>query len=306
MKKVSVILGPTSSGKTSLALQLCKKYGGEIISADSRQVYKFMDVGTGKVPVRSRYEIKKQDDHWELDGIKVWGYDLVTPDEHFSAYDFATFALEKISLLLTAGKKVWLVGGTGFYIDMVTGRIETDGVPPDLELRHELEQLPLRELQEKLRDLDEAGYTEIDKKNPARLVRAIEKILTSKEPSPPLPYLKETQFIMAGLTADRKILYGRADSWLEEVWHNGLLEEVRSLLGSEYKHSPKLQGLVYKSAVAYIKKEMKEGDAIQRAKYDLHAYIRRQQTYFKKIPGVKWADVAQDNKLEKVYNILNG
>jgi len=306
MEKVPIILGPTSSGKTTLALSLCQKYGGEIISADSRQVYKFMDVGTGKLPNNSKAKVVKKENYWHVDGVKIWGYDLVTPNDYFSAFDYAQFALKKISTILSAGKKVFLVGGTGFYIDMVIGRIRSDGAPPDLELRRELEQLPLRELQDKLEKLDSDSFAVIDKQNPARLVRTIEKKLTKDKPHSALPYLKNVEFVTVGLTADRNTLYSRADNWLEAIWTGGLLEEVSSLLNSEYKDSPKLRGLIYKTAVAYLRKELAEEEAKQKAKFDLHAYIRRQQTYFKKMPGITWLNVAQDNKLETVYNILNG
>jgi len=306
MRKVFVILGPTSTGKTSTAINLCKKYDGEVVSADSRQVYKFMDVGTGKKLVDDEAEITKSEKHWVMDGIKIWGYDLVTPNDYFSSYDFAQFALKKLEEILTAGKTAFLVGGTGFYIDMVTGRIKPANIPPDFDLRHELEHVPLEELQEKLQKLDKTAHKKIDKNNPARLIRAIEKILTKNKPSKPLNYLENTEYILIELTADRETLYEKADNWLEKIWEHGLLEEVESLLNSEYKDSPKLQGLVYDKAISYVKGELPEDEAKQKIKYDLHSYIRRQQTYFKKIPGINTINTTQDNKLQKVYNIIDG
>jgi len=306
MKKAIVILGPTSSGKTSLAIDLCKKYGGEIVSADSRQIYKYMDVGTGKKPVGSDVEITKSEKHWIMDGVKIWGYDLVTPNDYFSSYDFAQFALKKLEEIISAGKTAFLVGGTGFYIDMVIGRVKPANIPPDFDLRHELEQVTLEELQKKLQKLDQAAYKKIDKNNPARLIRAVEKILTKKKPSKPLNYLKNTKYILIELTADRETLYEKADAWLEKIWNHGLLEEVEFLLNSEYKDSPKLQGLVYDKTISYIKGDLPEDEAKQKIKYDLHSYIRRQQTYFKKIPGINTLNITQDNKLQKVYNIIDG
>jgi tRNA dimethylallyltransferase len=189
---------------------------------------------------------------------------------------------------------------------MVTGRIKPSGAPPDFELRAELEQLSIKELQEKLKGINKEEFSAIDQNNPARLVRAIEKNLSSKKQEAPLKYLKKTQFEFVGLTADRKILYKRADDWLEEVWGGGLLPETQNLLKSAFKDSPKLKGIVYKTAAAFIKGELPEKEAKQQTKYDLHAYIRRQQTYFKKMPDIKWVSIEQDNKLQKVYNIVDG
>ncbi len=306
MRKVFVILGPTSSGKTSTAINLCKKYDGEVVSADSRQVYKYMDVGTGKKPAGSDVGITKLENHWEMDGIKIWGYDLVTPNEYFSSYDFAQFALKKLEEILSAGKTAFLVGGTGFYIDMVTGRIKPANIPPDFDLRHELEQAPLEGLQEKLKKLDDMAYEKIDKENPARLVRAIEKLLTKNKPSEKLNYIKDVEYIFIGLTADRETLYSKTDAWLETIWQGGLIKETKFLLNSEYKNSPKLKGLVYNNTINHIKGDLPEDEAKQKIKYDLHSYIRRQQTYFKKIPGIITINTSQDNNLQKVYNIIDG
>src|SRR4030042_4789177 len=139
--KVYIILGPTSSGKTSLAVNLCKKFNGEIISADSRQVYKNMDIGTGKLPINSNATVVKGDEKWTIDGVNIWGYDLTTPDKFFSGYDFALFALNKAAELLKAEKTVFLVGGTGFYIDLFTGNVKPSTIKPNFEMRKELENL---------------------------------------------------------------------------------------------------------------------------------------------------------------------
>lgn len=302
---IPVILGPTSSGKTSLALHLCQKYNGEIISADSRQIYKEMDIGTGKKPVRGEYEIKKGDGFWEINGINIWGYDLVLPDQYFSAYDFAQFAHTKMREILSSGKKPFLVGGTGFYIDMVTGRVKPSQVKPDPELREELEELSLEDLQQKLKNLSSKEFQKIDENNPTRIIRAIEKLTATEKRDEPLNYLPEIEFFHLELTAKREILYQRADSWLEEIWQAGLLAETKKLR-QKYPNSKKLQGLVYRSATSYLEDELSKEEAKQRAKYDLHAYIRRQQTYFKKMPVKKQLDITQDNLKQIVYNIVDG
>ncbi len=306
MKKVFVILGPTSSGKTSLALKLAKKMNGEIISADSRQIYKTMDIGTGKLPINANVKIVRDVDKWIIDGINVWGYDLVTPDAFFSAYDFAKFALPKISRGNPENKTMFVVGGTGFYIDILTGRVKPSNVMPDLELRATLETLSTEELQKKLESLNPQEYTKIDQKNPVRLLRALEKNLNKSVNTVELPYLNDVEFVFIGLTASREILYARADLWVENIWQTGLISETESLLQLGYKDSPKMSGLVYKSAVAFINKELSEQQAKERIKFDIHAYIRRQQTYFKKMPNVNWFDISTDDFSDLIYNFING
>ncbi len=307
MNKVHIILGSTSSGKTSLALQLCKEFGGEIVSVDSRQIYKGMNVGTGKVPVtkNSNFKIQKNDDFWTINDVKIWGYDLINPDEYFSAYDFAKWALEKTENLLKEGKKVFLVGGTGFFIDFLTGRSKPAQVLPDFNLRNSLENLSLEELQKTLMSLNLEVFERVDKQNPARLIRAIE-IEKGKHHSPtPLPYLKNVTFDFIGLTASREILYQRADNWLDEIWHaspENLITETKSLILAGYADARPLNGIIYKSAKAFINTELREQDAKQQAKFSLHAYIRRQQTYFKKNKEINWFDITDPSFVQNVIN----
>lgn len=305
LKHVFVILGPTSSGKTSLALDLCQKLPGEIISADSRQIYTEMDIGTGKLPIENNLDIEKHKNYWKVSGKIIHGYDLVNPDEYFSAYDFAKFALKNVREILNQGKTALLVGGTGFYVDVVTGRVKPSKIKPDFNLRSELKNYSLLNLQEKLIKTSPQEFKKIDQNNPRRIIRSIEKLLSKESRIEELPYLKETKFNYIGLTTKREILYQRADLWLENIWKAGLIEETKNLMSKYHKNS-KLNGLVYKSTVSFIKKEINEKEAKQKIKYDLHAYIRRQQTYFKKIPGVKWLDVDQDNLKQIVYNIVSG
>jgi tRNA dimethylallyltransferase len=314
MANLHIILGPTSTGKTSLALELAKKYNGVIVSADSRQIYKYMDIGTGKVPTSSGNgsKIVKADKKWVIDEIDVWGYDLANPNQYFSAYDYAKFAIVKINELTESAdfKNVFLVGGTGFYIDIVTGKIKVDAVEPDFELRGELEAMTTEELCEKLTSLNQYAPTKIDTKNKVRLIRAIEKELAktnqklAKKVPEKLTQLKTSPLSYVGLTAPREVLYKNADEWLEKIWDNGLIDEVNWLLENGYEKSEKLNGLIYKSAIAHIKNEQNKDETEQKAKFDLHAYIRRQQTYFKKNKNVKWFDITVPNTTKQIENLL--
>ncbi len=340
-----VILGPTSTGKTTLALNLCKKYNGVIVSADSRQVYKYMDIGTGKIPGKKRdsknkitdnYKtIVKDDKKWTVDDIDIWGYDLVEPNQYFSAYDYATFAIPKINELLESAKykNIFIVGGTGFYIDLLTGSKKVAQITPNFELRSKLEAKSTTELGDLLMSLNLDKAFSVDSNNRTRLIRAIEielaqttksvnsyntenflspgSTITKTAKRKNMPKLSTTPLSYIGMTANRETLYSRVDEWLEQVWQNGLLAETEWLLENGYEHSQKLTGLVYKSAVSYLaqirqtqvnKQELQksENEIKQRAKFDLHAYIRRQQTYFKHQQKIKWFDVTDnlENNLE--------
>lgn len=304
-KKVFVIAGPTSSGKTSLALDLCKKLNGEIISADSRQIYKYMDIGTGKVPLNSPLTIEKHSDFWSLDGVNVWGYDLAEPGTYFSVYDFSLYALKKAGELLKMNKTVFITGGTGFYIDVVTGAKTVSGVKPNQKLRDNLEKLTTEELARRLTSLNIAAYEKIDKNNRSRLIRALEIAVSKDFSSSPLPYLKNVAYVYIGLKTDRQSLYKRADLWLEQIWHNGLLaEEVTSLIDKSYENTPQLNGLIYKTAKSFLKSEISENEAIKRCKYDLHAYIRRQETWFKANKNIKWFDISEPDYTDAVSEYI--
>ncbi|OGC68928.1 hypothetical protein A2415_03965 [candidate division WWE3 bacterium RIFOXYC1_FULL_39_7] len=304
-KQILVLAGPTSSGKSSLALDLCKTIGAEIMSADSRQIYKGMDIGTGKIPFDNAVEVTKSDNCWLVDGVNIWGYDLVNPDQYFSAYDYADFALKRMGKLIEQEKTTFLVGGTGFYIDMVTGRSKPSNIIPDLELRAELEKESLGNLQKKLMSLNISMYNSIDQNNSVRIIRAIEKELNKENTSPPLPYLENYTFKYVGLSAPNDFLFDRVDKWLEKSWDNCLIDEVKALIDRGFGPSPKLQGLVYKSVVTYLNNALSESEAKQKACFDLHAYIRRQLTWFRKNEEIEWFDVSVHDKKTLAQIILD-
>jgi len=293
---MNVILGPTSTGKTSLAIKLCQKYDGEIVSADSRQIYKEMDIGTGKLPIQMDSEkIKKGNFFWDIDNIRIWGYDIINPDEYFSAYNYAEFAIKKINDIEKRGKKAFLVGGSGFYIDAVTGRRVLSGVKPDKEKREALEKTPTKNLLDKLFRMNSKRYAEIDKSNRRRIVRALEIELSQEQKNINLILINKSVKYF-GLTADRKILYHKADKWIDAIWNDGLLVETENLI-KRYPSSDKLNGIVYKSVVAFLKGQNEKQDAKQKAKYDLHKYIRRQLTYLKVNKDIQWFDISKDDHL---------
>jgi tRNA dimethylallyltransferase len=305
MKKVPIILGPTSSGKTTLALNMCKQIGeSSIISADSRQVFKHMDIGTGKQPINSKFSIEKKNYHWKFDETNIWGYDLTTPKKYFSGVDFADFALVKARELHKKEKTTFVVGGTGFYIDIFTGKTKPSKVILDQKYRKKLENATLNDLKKKLMSLNEVTYKKTDLHNKIRIIRAIERESLQKKRTTPLPYLKDVKFVYFGLNGPREFLYERVDNWLETIWKNGLLEEIETFKSLGFDSSEKLKGLVYRSAISYLQNELSEKDAMQEAKYDLHAYIRRQLTWFRRYKDITWFDITKDTPSEIHKKVL--
>ena len=186
MDKLLIICGPTATGKTDLAIRLAKKFGGEVISADSRQVYKGMNIGTGKDISNFKFQIdfkfqisnfKFKVGYYQVDGIKIWLYDIVKPDYQFNVADYKECADLVTFDILNRGKLPILVGGTGLYIKAVVSGIETLGVPSDWKLRERLLHCSIASLLEQLKKLDPDRWEEMnesDRNNPRRLVRAIE------------------------------------------------------------------------------------------------------------------------------------
>lgn len=309
MQKAIVILGPTSTGKTSLAIKIAKEINGAIISVDSRQVYKYMDIGTGKVPVNTDFQITKGKDKWLIDGVEIFLYDLIYPNEDFNVSTFVKIAKEKINQVLKDKKIPIIVGGTGFYIDILLSEQKVFPVAPDIMLREQLESLSLSQLQQTLLDLDKDKYESIDIQNPVRLIRAIEIVKSGK--SDESIGLVDFQFLKIGLTTDRDELFARADKWVDEVLQHGLIQEVKDLLSRGYEKTQPMQGMIYKTVNAYINGEiiLKE-DLEVKIKFELHNYIRRQQTYFKKDKSINWFDI-KDNTfdqsvLKQVKSFYNG
>jgi tRNA dimethylallyltransferase len=294
MHKLLTIVGPTATGKTGLGTRLAKKYNGEIVSADSRQVYIGMDIGTGKD---------------QPDDVKVWLYDVIEPNQRFSAVEYAKLAWEVIEDIWQRGKLPILVGGTGFYIKAVLEGIGTSGVVADWGLRKELKSLRTEELKSKLIKLDVARWdkmNESDRMNPRRLVRAIEigesqnhKITGSQD------HKKVFQVLQIGLKATKEVLYGRIDERVEKRVENGILDEVEVLLEKGYKWSdPGMNALGYKEWKDFFNKKASQEECIQKWKYDEHKYARRQLTWFKKVSDIRWFDVDKSEYASDVEDMV--
>lgn len=320
--KILTICGPTGTGKTALAVKLAKKFNGEIVSADSRQVYKGMDTGTGKdLPVNSKLKTQNPKlnfksknltiGYYEIDGIRVWLYDVVGPDYQFNVADYVKCANLVIKDIWRRGKLPVLVGGTGLYIKAVVEGIETLGVRPDWKLRKHLSNLPIEQLRKKLEELDPkrlGRMNESDRNNPRRLIRAIEiaqnlkwQISNVKTKS----QMSGLDTLFIGLKAPYKILYKRIDKRVDKRVNKGIEEEIKRLVKNGYNFENSVLGTTigYKEWLPYLAAKASKEEVIQKWKYNEHGYARRQMTWFKKQKNIIWFDISQKKykiEIEKI------
>ncbi len=245
-EKLLVIVGPTAIGKSKLALFLAKRFQGELISADSRQVYRGMDIGTGKdlqEKVKSRKSKVKWKDkpinYYEIEGIKLWGYDLVKPDAEFNAAFFEEFAWAVIRFVWKQNKLPIIVGGTGLYIKAITEPLITVHIPPNKLLRSRLKDISVTELQERLKYINIKHFNKMnnsDKNNKRRLIRAIELGLSKSQIKEDLKLkqkkllLKKISILKIGLTAPKPFIYKRIDRRVDKRIKQKAEQEVKRLL----------------------------------------------------------------------------
>jgi tRNA dimethylallyltransferase len=284
---VVIILGATATGKTALSLELAQRWHGEIISADSRQIYRQMDIGTAKATLAQRQQVP----HHLLD--------IVNPDENLTAAEYQTLAYQTIDTLHAQGKLPFLVGGTGQYITVVEEGWSIPHVAPDWALRAELEAFAADKgkaaLYERLVAVDPQAATAIHPNNVRRVIRALEVYLVSGTPisvlqqKKPPPY----QFLRLGLAMPREKLYPRADTRVEAMLTDGFVDEVRALLARGYaRNLPAMTGVGYAELAAHLSGECTYAEAVQRTKFNTHDFIRRQEVWFRGHDhGILWHNV---------------
>jgi tRNA dimethylallyltransferase len=296
------IYGPTVTGKTNLAIKLAKKLGGEIISADSRQVYQSLDIGTGKVSFDSK--VDKHEDYWIVDNIKIHGFDLVKPTQPFSVADFLNAANSAMMQITESKKLPIVVVGTCFYIKAMVDGIDSIGIPQNEKLRSELEKLSTEALYQKLLDVDPNRAEEMnqsDKNNPRRLIRAIE-IAESKQKQTG-NRIPATSYHLIGLTAPNDYLYERADDWLKERLNRGMVGEVKKLIDSGVSTMwLENLGLEYRWLTRHLAGKVPLDVATERLRGEIHSLIRRQKNWFSQFKEISLFDISEKNwqgKLEK-------
>ncbi len=300
MNRIIVIVGPTASGKTNLSIELAKRMNGEIISADSMQIYKYMDIGTAK-PTEE-----------EMQGIKHYLVDEVLPSEDFNVVRFKELAEKYIENILEKGKQPIVVGGTGLYISSLINNINFSESESDWELREtlkkEAEELGPEHLHKKLQEVDPESALNIHPNNIKRVIRALEVYYQTQKP---ISYHNEIsrliapkyEFILVGLTTDRQALYERINRRVDIMVENGLVDEVKKLVDLGYADSIiSMQGIGYKEILEFLTNNSTLEQAIENIKQGTRRYAKRQITWFKRINGIKWFNI--DNTGNNI-NVIN-
>lgn len=310
MQKLLVITGPTGTGKTDRALILAKKYNGELVNADSRQVYIGMDIGTGKEVKSQRSKgknvIQKSKGKWVVDDIPIYLYDIIKPDKKFSLADYQQLALKKIKEIHSRGKLPILVGGTGLYVQAVTEGLKIPKVPPNQELRKSLESKEIDLLLSELEKIDGVTYEKIDKNNKRRVVRALEVYHQTGQPFSQLRKKYQVNFdiLKIGLTTERNYLYEKVDRRIESWFHNGFVKEVKGLINKYSPELPSMSSIGYRQTVMFIQGKLNLNSAKLRMKFSTHGYIRRQLTWFKRDKSIYWFDINISNLQNEVNTLV--
>ena len=293
--KVIVICGPTASGKTALSIELAKKINGEIVSSDSMQIYKDMNIGTAKPTIE------------EMQGIKHYLIDFIAPDKRYSVAEYKKDAENAIEEILKKGKNPILVGGTGLYIDTLIYGIEYPTIEFDEKYRQELEEREKKEglinLYEEAKKIDEESVKKISINDKKRILRILEiyhatgknkteQELISRQKGPKYDYK------VFAINMDRETLYNRINKRVDIMLENGLVEEVKKLL-EKYKEFPtSMQGLGYKEVKEFLENKISKEEMIDKIKQESRRYAKRQITWFKKNKQTIWInglDKIEDN-----------
>lgn len=298
--KILVLTGPTAVGKTALSIELAKKLNGEIVSTDSMQIYKYMDIGSAKIT----YD--------EMDGIKHHMIDIITPDKPFSVVDFKNMAEPIIYNLLVNNKLPILTGGTGLYINSLTCNMNFTDAASDEEYRKSLEELAISKgdsyIHEMLKCIDPISYNSIHPNNRKRVIRALEVFKITNKPFSSFNsskdfYKSKYDVHYYVLDMNREKLYDRINKRVDIMFENGLLEECIKLKENGYNSSMQsMQGIGYKELLLYLDNLITLNEAIEMIKQGSRNYAKRQLTWFRKDPRAKFLnkDLLSDNEIIKI------
>lgn len=301
--KIIVIVGPTASGKTALSIELAKRINAEIISCDSMQIYKDMDIGSAKPTIE------------EMQGIKHYMIDIALPTERFSVAEYKKQAETAIETILAKGKTPIIVGGTGLYANSLIYGIEYSQIEYDENYRNEL--MKIAETQEGLkklylmaRQIDEKAIEKISENDKKRIIRILEiyhatgKTKTEQEIESKINEVKYDYRIF-GINIEREILYERINKRVDIMIENGLIHEVENLLKKYDKYPTAMQAIGYKEIVQYLENKITKQEAIDKIKQESRRYAKRQITWFKRIENLKWLD-GLNNVQNNINIILEG
>ena len=297
--KVIVICGPTASGKTALSIELAKKVNGEIISCDSMQIYKDMNIGTAKPTIE------------EMQGIKHYLLDFVSPNERYSVADFKKDAKNAIKEILSKGKVPIIVGGTGLYLDSLIYEIEYQNIEFDenyrKKLEQEVEEKGLEELYDKAKKIDPVAIEKISKNDKKRILRILEiyhatgKNKTEQEIESRKNEV-EYDYKVYAISWDREELYARINKRVDLMIEQGLIDEVKNILQKYEQFPTAMQGLGYKEVVDYLKGNCTKQEMIEKIKMETRRYAKRQLTWFRKNKRTIW--IQGNNSIQNNINII--
>jgi tRNA dimethylallyltransferase len=300
--KIIVVCGPTAVGKSALAVRLARRFGGEVISADSRQVYRGLNIGTGKITKR------------EMRGVPHHMLDVANPKHRYVAAEFQKAAREKICEIFSRGRIPVVCGGSGFYISALVDGVNFPNVPPNKKLRAKLEKKPAEELFKMLKKLDPRRASEIDPKNKRRLARAIEIATTlGKVPlldirCPNCWTSDVQQSLWIGLTLHPEELRERIHIRLFSRISRGMISEVKKLRenGLSWKRMEEL-GLEYRYLARYLTNKITKDEMVRRLETEIWRYAKRQMTWFRRDKRIKWFSPDEYKKIEnEVKKFLTG
>ena len=303
--KVIVIVGPTASGKTSLSIELAKQINGEIVSCDSMQIYKDMDIGSAK-PTKE-----------EMQGIKHYMIDEVLPTERFSVARYKKEAENAIEKILKKGKIPIVVGGTGLYANSLIYGIEYDDIKLDEKYREELMKIAktpegLENLYQKAKKIDEKAIEKISPNDKKRIIRILEiyratgKNKTEQEMESRKKEVKYDYKVFA-INIERPILYERINKRVDIMIAQGLMEEVKKIIKKYPELPTAMQAIGYKEIVEYLDNKITIEDAIEKIKQETRRYAKRQITWFKRIENIKWLDGLEEtqNNIKIILEVMN-
>ena len=302
MKKLVCVAGPTGSGKTGLGIEIAKKFGGEIISADSMQIYKKLNIGTAKPAID------------EMEGIPHHLIDIISPFSEFSVKEFVDIANEKIDEILARGNLPIVVGGTGLFISSLIDNVKFSEGETDNKLREELRLIAEKNgpeyLHNMLKEIDYDSYLRLHPNNIKRVIRAIEIYKTTGitmteqiKNSKNVPSSFDLKYF--GLNADRQYIYERINKRVDVMVYKGLFSEVENLykegLNLSYKS---MQAIGYKEIIMYLEGKLEKKEAIDLIKQESRRYAKRQLTWFRRDERIKWIDILKyDTPLKQLEYI---
>ena len=300
-----------------MAVKLAKKFNGEVISADSRQVYRGMDIGTGKVPILFEPPVGGENTKSSIPplgqrgggpmfykGVRHYLINVASPKRTFTVVQYQRLAKKALNRILKRGKLPIIAGGTGFYINALVHGQSFPPVSAQPKLRRELEKLFLEELFERLEKMDPDRASEIDKKNKRRLIRALEVVTVSGQSSKKINVWKsDFQVLKVGILVEQEELRKRIEKRFDEWIKNGFLDEVRSLrepfdsaqgkMGLSWKRIESF-GLNYRAAAEYLQQKISKEEMKEKSLKEIYKYAKRQMTWFRKDKSIKWVRAYED------------